>query len=907
MPKGLLIAEKPSLMREIQNVYEKHKNELDYEIDFESQRGHLVTTFDPNELSESLSKISWDTIPIFPENYGGWQYKIIKEKKTGNFKTASERYAILKTKIRSGDYDFIIHAGDPDQEGELLVNLVLLQIGTKLPVKRFWTNDLTEGHVLNALKNLRDDRNDKDLVHLLDAAFVRQHSDWLFGMNVSRAATLKMNNRVACGRVMTFIQSCVVQRDKAIENFKPSTTYGVKINYKNGFSGSYFDRAHIENGDDATEEGKQGIVWFQTKDEAQAVLDKLQNVTNAKVLMCNTQHNKKFAPSLFKLSTLQIYAGKYGLTPDGVLTVVQSLYEKKIMSYPRTSCEYIGSSEDFRGILNALSSVEELKPFIDKITDADIEKVRGNRKWVDDKKIETEGHTALRPTTLKANLEELTPVEKKIYIDIAKRFVAMFMAPWEFENVELISVAGGYTFKSTGKTTTSRGYLDILNQKTIDVELPKCSINDTLPINDFEIPEKTTKCPSYFTQADLIAVCENPAKYLDDKRLKSLGKRLTVGTEATRAGIINKLINKNHYLETFKNGKKEYVRATKNGTAIINNLDGLMICKPDMTGEWEEYLENVRTGKSQKNDVETQIKRELIDMLDEIKEKDMESIGCMYKCPKCGARMIEHGSFYGCSNYPDCDFTVSKTPYGAKMTEHDFDLLFDGEKTDIKTMKSKSGKEFTAQLFFNEEHKVDLDFSALRQETDCDCPRCGRKLIKSKTGWSCPGYNDAENQCKFTIWYSSYGGKLTDKDIEAIVKNGITDREVSLKSKAGKKYKAKLKLEDYKLIPDFGESKAGDMTTAIRTDYKCPKCGSPLFKRGQLLYCEKGSSCGFKMYTSICGKELTDERIKELIEDSVTSTPISGLKSKKGNEFTAILKRDDEGKISFDFNFESHT
>lgn len=907
MSRALLIAEKPSLMREIQTVYENHKSEIPYQIDFESQRGHLLTTMEPNEISDSLSKISWNTIPIFPENYGGWKYKIIDDKKVGNYLTSKERYAILQDKIHNGNYDFIIHAGDPDQEGELLVNLVLIHIKTDLPIKRFWTNDLTEGHVLNALLNLRDDRNDPDLVNLLDAAFVRQHSDWLFGMNISRSATLKMDYRVACGRVMTFIQSCVVQRDKAIADFKSEKTYGVKVNYDLGFSGSYFDRQHIDDSnDDATEDQKQGIVWFKTKEEAQNILDRIKNEKNAKVLIRNAVHKKQFSPSLFKLSSLQIYAGKYGLSPDAVLSVVQSLYEKKIMSYPRTSCEYIGSDEDFKGILRALSSIDELLPYINKITDDDIERVRANKKWVNDKKIQTEGHTALRPTTLKADLYSLTPVEQKIYIDIAKRFVCMFLQPWEYEEVNIISTVNGISFKSSGKTTTSRGYLDLLGQKTNDVELPNCGINDLLSIKNFEIPEKETKCPAYFTQADLIAVCENPAKYLDDKRLKSLGKRLTVGTEATRAGIINKLINKNKYLETFTKGKKEYVRATKRGTEIIKNLDGLMICKPDMTGEWEEYLEKVRKGEASKSDIEDQIKKELVDMINEIKEKEMSPIGCTYKCPKCGSRIIEHAGFYGCSKYPDCSFAISKNPFGAKLKESDFDLLFAGKKTDEKSMKTKAGKSFKGQLFIDPEkdYKYGIEFNNHREETNYSCPQCGRKLVKGDKGWSCPGYSAKDNPCHFTIWYSSFGGKLKDSDIEELLTNGITSKEISLKSKAGNKYKAKLKLENNQVMPAF--ENGGNNEPPIKTDFVCPNCGKSLIKRGNRLDCEGGEKCGFRMYTTVGGKTLTDARIEELIENSVTG-PLSGLKGKSGKEFSALIKRDDKGKLSYDFNFQSHT
>ena len=217
MKKALLIAEKPSLRREIETVYKKHKSEIPYEITFMEQRGHLLTLKNPSELDEELKKWDWDTLPIHPEEYGGWQYKPISEKKTGKFLTSQERFEAIGKELKSGSYDFVINAGDPDQEGELLIRIVLAALKNKLPVKRYWTNALTEEKILDALKNLRDDDHEPELVHLLDAAYARQHSDWRFGMNISRAATLKMGARCACGRVKTPILGIVCKREKERE------------------------------------------------------------------------------------------------------------------------------------------------------------------------------------------------------------------------------------------------------------------------------------------------------------------------------------------------------------------------------------------------------------------------------------------------------------------------------------------------------------------------------------------------------------------------------------------------------------------------------------------------------------------------------------------------------------------
>ena len=204
--RALLIAEKPSLRRTIEAVYKKYIKEIPYEIDFMDQRGHLLTLVLPDEMDPALKKWSWSTLPIEPERLGGWRYKVIQERKTGNFLTSSERYEAIRKKLLTEKYDFIINAGDPDQEGELLIRIVLAELKKELhaeqasnykqslPIKRFWSNDTTEPKVLEALKNLRDDDNDPMLVNLLKAAYGRQHSDYRVGMNISRAASLKMNS-----------------------------------------------------------------------------------------------------------------------------------------------------------------------------------------------------------------------------------------------------------------------------------------------------------------------------------------------------------------------------------------------------------------------------------------------------------------------------------------------------------------------------------------------------------------------------------------------------------------------------------------------------------------------------------------------------------------------------------------
>lgn len=796
--RGLLIAEKPSQMRAIQEVYDKHKSQFNYDIDFTCQRGHLLTLKLPDELDESMKQKTWDNLPFFPKQ---WEYKVIEEKKTGNFLTAEERYKKIREAIESGRYDFIIHSGDPDQEGELLVNIVLAHIGNVLPVARFWTNDMTEGAILNALKHLRNDRTDPQLINLLNAAYVRQHSDYLFGMNISRAASLKMNTIVACGRVKTFMQSVVVQREDAIKNFVPHTVYGVKSIYADGNTGVMFnpsEKADEEKGEEA------GTIWYETKEEAEKTISSLGR--QATVVSYEKKTTKTYAPKLFKLSTAQTAAGKAGYTPQQVLDTIQSLYEKKLLSYPRTACEYVGSDEDFRGILYSMAGIPELRKYLMLITPAEIERVRHSKKWVNDKELQSQGHTALRPTTAAPDLDKLTSDEKFIYLMIAKRFIAIFLQPSVAEEAKMTAVNNGMYFRSSSKATIFTGYMDIFNQKPENsMTMPEYRQGQIIDVDHFDVAEKTSKCPSHLTEADLIAICENPAKYLDDKRLAKLGKRLKIGTEATRAGIITQLKIKNHYLENRKEGKKEYIFPTARGEAIARNLDGLLITRADMTGEWEMRLESVREGNADPNAVESAIREDMVRMMDEIKSRQMNMIEntgpnsrvTKYVCPFCGGKIIETEKTFHCENNryndPDsCQFFIMRKPkMGGTVTLMDIRNLCEKGKTAEKTFKSlKTGKSYHALLVINREKKcIDIGFAP--KETGLTCPVCGKTVIRFSKGYKC-----SNESCHFLIWEKPIGctEKINEKQIEKLIKTGKTD-VLKFKSKAGKPYSAYLKLK----------------------------------------------------------------------------------------------------------------
>ncbi len=898
MQKALLIAEKPSLMRTIEEAYNKHRGEIPYEIDFLGQRGHLITLKYPDEIDEDQKEWIWENLPFHPEDHGGWQYKIIEEKKVGNNPTAKDRYRMIKTALNSGQYDFVINAGDPDQEGELLVRIVLTTLRCSLPIKRYWSNDTTEAKVVDALKNLKDDENDPMLVNLLHAAMARQHTDYRFGMNISRAASIKLNSTVSCGRVKSAILGIVCKREEEINNFVPKTCYGVVAKYSEGFTGQMFDRSMVEENeedkdkDDPKDEASSGTIWFDTEEEAREVIDQLSSP--AKVVEFKKVKVETYAPKLFKLATAQIAAGKLGYNSADTLSIIQSLYEKGYISYPRTDCEYISSNENLPAMLKSASSVPELAPFVSSVAQDAINKVRGTKKWVNDKKLENSGHSALVPTTSRPDFASLPQPEQEIYSLICRQFVAIFLPPLVQLKTSLVTDISSKTFRSAGKTLVSPGYTEIFGTKFTDMVIPEHNNGDVIEVDDFDISTKTTTCPKRFTDADLIAVCEAPHKFLNDQSLKKLGKRLMIGTPATRSSIIQELIRSNHYLQESKEKKSTFVIPTDRGMVIWQRLRDLDLFKVDMTGELEEQLEMIRMGAKKLKHLEAEMREHVEAMIKQIKEASIEELpsenAVVGKCPdpNCDGEIISGKNGFYCSNYKKtgCKKGAYKKICDSPITDGEFAKMLAGDS--IKKKIRKGDKTWEQELRYDpEECKVVFVQAEVRESEYC-CPKCGEKLKDSEKSLYC------NKDCGFSLWKTVCGKTLSDEQIDSLFRTGTTGLVSGLTSKKGSKFDAEFIWNDDKTgtvmkFPDKGSAPA-----AKECDFVCPKCGKNLIDKGRTISCDE--DCGFVFWKSACGKTFTDKQIESFFTKGTTGL-IKGLTSKKGSTFDAefVLNEDKTG------------
>lgn len=653
---ALLIAEKPSLMREIQGVYNRHKNELDFSIDFMAQAGHLLGLKSPKEVNTSkYSKWSLETLPeIFP-----YEYKI----NDGKNKLVSD----IKNAVKTGKYDFIIHAGDPDQEGQLLIEETLDYIKNTLPVKRFWSNDLTEGAILNALKHLKDN---SEYEALNNAAILRQHADYQFGMNCTQGISVKYGELCQIGRVKAPIIRMIVDRELAIEN------YVEKITYKPAFQYLAYEFVN-----DSVFEKQEDALKFNPITDT-AIVKKVE-----------VKQKKQKAPKLFKLSTLQVAAHKVlHLSGQETLQLLQNLYETKAVSYPRSDCEYISSAVDVDTIKNHVLSEISINTSLLVRTANDIQ---NDKTYCNDKAIATEGHTAIIPTGI--GCRSTNSKEKALYELICRQFLAIFAKEKISQTTKVIALPLNFdkTYENSETIDLEPGYEMILNPeyklrtKAADIIFEE---NMKLQPIRFKAKECKTTPPSRYNDGSLIKALDHPDGYEDEENGKI---QYTIGTPATRANIIEQCQN-NGYFEK----KKGSFYATDKGKNIVAAFKNISLFNITESAKWEVLLQSVRNGANL-NQTEKELLHQMENAVNEIKNtfvaknNSNSNQNVLGKCPKCGSDVItgKFGSY--CSG--KCGMTLGKA-YGKDLSEKQIKDLLDNKKILVKGLTSKSGSKYDAYL-----------------------------------------------------------------------------------------------------------------------------------------------------------------------------------------------------------------
>lgn len=695
----LIIAEKPSLGREIAGVLGFEKKESNSIITKSGDRvtwafGHLLIQAEPDhylpaDLPKSKSGAKqWrlEDLPILPDQF----VMTTKDK---------EIYAhVMQIGKWLNECDSVIHAGDPDREGQIIVDEVLEILGNKKPVQRIWLQDLTHKGISKALHNMKDNAQYKPLYQ---AALGRQRADWLVGMNLTRAMTLINTNRnmLSVGRVQSSVLRLIVDRDLAIENFVSKDFFELYANTVNGINAKYtMPDAMLD---------AQGYCINK------ALLEAVKSSVEGKTLTVDsveTKREKRNAPLPFSLSALQKEANKkLGLSASRTLEVAQSLYEQKLTSYPRTDCQYLSENQHAQAdeILNSLKG-----EYMQQVMGA-TPSLKSSA--YNDKKVTA--HTAIIPTGKDAS--GLTGDEKAVFDMIARVFIAQFYPARETDVTEIKLSADEHKFTAKGKTVVHAGWSMVFgSDEEADKSLPVVKEGDALDVQSLEIQSKKTTPPARFNEGTLIDAMVSVAKYVDDPEQKAMLKEVDgIGTEATRGNILETL-KKREYIEV----KGKQIISTAKGRDLISILPE-ELKSPVLTAKWESDLTAIANQEASLIDFESRIRDFVKSQIAHVKtmsvsigqskeqQAEQESLGT---CPKCGkGHIIQGKKGYGCSAWKGgCDFVIWQEIAGKKISKTlAKQIIKDGQTKElVEGLTSKAGKIFSARLRLDDDKKVVFAF-----------------------------------------------------------------------------------------------------------------------------------------------------------------------------------------------------
>jgi DNA topoisomerase III len=623
MAKSIVIAEKPSVARDIARVLKCDKKGNGY---LEGSKyivtwalGHLVTLADPESYDVKYKQWNLEDLPMLPE-----RLKLTVIKQTG------KQFNAVKSQLLRKDVNEIIIATDAGREGELVARWIIDKVKMQKPIKRLWISSVTDKAIKDGFANLKPG---KAYDNLYASAVARSEADWYIGLNATRALTTRFNAQLNCGRVQTPTVAMIASREDEIKHFKAQTYYGIEAQTAERLKLTWQDT--------------KGNSRSFNKEKTDAIVNKISK-QNATVVDIDKKQKKSFAPGLYDLTELQRDANKiFGYSAKETLNIMQKLYEQhKVLTYPRTDSRYISS--DIVGTLPErlkACGVGEYRPLAHKVLQ---KPVKSNKSFVDDSKVSD--HHAIIPTESYVNFSAFTDKERKIYDLVVKRFLAVLFPAFEYEQLTLRTKIGDETFIARGKTILHAGWKEVYANRFEDDDasddvkeqiLPRIEKGDTLNIKLIVQTSGQTKAPARFNEATLLSAMENPTKYMDTQNkqladtLKSTGG---LGTVATRADIIDKLFN-SFLLE--KRGKDIHI--TSKGRQLLD-LVPEELKSPTLTGEWEQKLEAIAKGKLKKEVFISEMKNYTKEIVAEIKSSDKK-----YKhdnistksCPDCGKPMLE--------------------------------------------------------------------------------------------------------------------------------------------------------------------------------------------------------------------------------------------------------------------------
>ena len=953
MGKALIITEKPSVAQEFAKILKVSGRQNGY-LENETYVitwcvGHLVEMVYPEEYDSKYKKWKLEDLPFLPKDY-----------KYGVIKSVSGQYDVVHKMLHREDIDTVYWAGDAGKEGQTIEENIRNFGGVREGMQelRVWIDSQTEEEILRGIKEAKPMR---EYANLGKSGIMRTIEDYAMGINFSRAMSVKYGNllndaagtksytAIAVGRVMTCVLGMVVIREREIRNFIETPFYRIV--------GKFTD-AEIEAEWKTTEESAyyaSPLLYkengFAKEEDAKAFLESLAG-KEARVSSVEKGISKKKAPLLFNLAELQAECAKrFKISPDETLQIAQDLYEKKLTTYPRTDARVLSSAvaKEISKNVSRLKGYEPVSQFVNAIMQSGTYRSIGRSAYTDDSKITD--HYAIIPTGQLTELNSVNGLHRQVYDLIVRRFLSIFYPPAEYQTVKFIAKIEKESFFAGGKILKSPGYLCVLgkeaaeekdedggekeegtNAKMLLAMIEKLSENDVVPVKGMDIKEGKTSPPKRYTSGSMVLAMENAGQLIEDEELRAQIKGSGIGTSATRAEIIKKLVRVG-YLNL--NRKSQVLTPTILGEMIFETVSMTVpeLLNPKMTASWEKGLDGITRGTVDMGEyrakLEDFIRRETLSMAQTDRKQELikriqpltgrESRGAAarkklgIKCPLCGGEVETTPFGYGCSNYRTngCKFSIG-TIAGRDLTEEEVTKLLTEGKTEILNgFVSKLKKKFSAALIYKKDENgipsIQFDFSGNVPDVleGVACPVCGESIEIMPYGYTCRRHRENPEACYFSI------GKIAEKqllkqDVTELIKNGHTQTLRGFKSKNGKKFDAVLILTEEdgrkKLKFDFEHVEAKKVKDAV-----CPLCG------GEILVAPFGYACANRSRDGkegcsfaigrIAEKDLTESNVRELLTTGKTGT-IRGFKGKSGKKFDACLelvKEEGSAKIQFDF------
>ena len=801
----VVLAEKPSVARDLASFLKASARHDGYFAGGGYQvtwaLGHLVGLKEPADYDPALKKWSLSTLPFVPVEF---------ELKLRGDKQARQQFAIVKRLFRAADE--LICATDAGREGELIFRYILALSGcTHKPARRLWLSSLTPQAIRAAFRSLRPLSDYDDLYA---AAKCRSEADWIVGLNATRNYTVRYGADGilwSLGRVQTPVLAMIVRRDDEIRTFKPQPFWELMTNYRQTcfrFNGDRFDK----------------------QADAESLLDRVLGHTFV-IQKVVRKPEKSLPPQLYDLTELQRDMNRrYGLSADNVLQSAQSLYEKKLITYPRTDSRYL-TTDMKQQVAEILQQLQSIKP--DAISKLDTRALAFSGRIVNNRQVRD--HHAIIPT---GGLPSgLSGRDQKVYDAIVVRFIAAFYPPCLKEVTTVDGIANEVPFRARGVRITSPGWTALYPRKAGDKSGDK-EAEEMQQLADFTVGERgphdpfikqgETTPPKYFTENTLLGAMETAGKLVDESELRDALKEKGLGTPATRAAIIETLLKRRYVTRQKKN-----LIATDLGRYLVALVRDQHLKSPELTGEWEAELKRIEAGQSAPQAFMHEIvdyTRQIIRSCDDI-TIDEQTLG---KCPRCGQPVMRGKRGYGCSQWrAGCPFVLWPSYEG-----HDLDMnqvrallqhgttlqpiaLEDGKPvvltmldsgalvgvpvpsgSDQSLGKPKGRKqrgrhvapETTAANGSRQHHKKSAPANL------GECPLCGARVAEQKKSFSCSRWREG---CGFTIWKTMSGKRISARTAKTLLRDGETAVLKGFKSKAGKPFTARLKLSEGSVIFDF--------------------------------------------------------------------------------------------------------